>query len=185
MFKIFITSLLALSLSAPLMAAVPNSFTDGEVVSAAKVNANFAQASKKIVAKLDGAVIGTLLGITGTGAVVFLSDNLYAATIGKPLSSSPSLVQQETFYTAAGCTGTAYAGMAGTEGTVLYGFNGNLYHVNRSATYEATSAASAYGSGGCFTPSPVSVGYPLTAHDSSVTGFPSTLATGTLSLQVE
>jgi len=186
MFRSLLLSMVSFGLVGSLLAAVPNSFTDGQVVSAAKINENFTAASNKIVFKVNGTTLSGFVFMGDNQATVY-SKNLYYVALSSPLGTPAMNAGASTFYFTDGtCGGTPYTMTAvyGQLFKVTTSSGDALYYVDKAATSRSISPASYSMSGTCYGTSGSMTLYPVTANSESVTGFPNFLGS-TLSFAVE
>lgn len=184
MFRSFFFCAVSLVLAGSLFAAVPNSFSDGQVISAAKINENFTSASTKVVLKVDGATFGGPVYLGESKATVY-SKNLYYVVLDKaPTSPTVATTGDTLYYTDAACATTpSYVGTGslGKVFKVTVSGTDRLYYVSKSAV--SSMPALYYNMASCISSSSNSV-YPLVANDETVTGFPNLLGS-TLSIVIE
>lgn len=162
------TLLFALSASG----AVPNSFSDGETISAAKINANFAANAKRHYLLANSQVIGQIMQFDGMNLTV-MSDKLYYVNVGSwNYPDTRGITQETTYYSGSSCSGQAYAwstypGRVSTDGTYVW-------YTPLDGTSGSYSYASSRSSGSCTANSGSGSGMiPVYQNDPSVTGIPS------------
>lgn len=162
------TLLFALSASG----AVPNSFSDGETISAAKINANFAANAKRYYLLANSQVIGQIMQFDGMNLTA-MSDKLYYVNISSwSTPDSRGVSQDTTYYSGSGCTGevrvwSSYPGRITTDGSYIWytPLGSTASSFSYSSSRSSGSCTANTGSGTLLTPA--------YQNDPSVTGIPS------------
>ena len=176
-----------------LYAQVPNQFSAGDAVSAEKINENFTYASKRIYLKNDNNTIGTIIEVSegqwGNGYFVtskgYFYLNLANIFIGNVQMEGQG---QYVYYSTNDCSGTAYATDSPKFNRLFFTYD-QIYYISANTsstpniimrTYKTAQSTS------CQTIARPGSGtnlYALTNNDESITGFPDTI--GTLSISYE
>jgi len=173
-----------------LYAQVPNQFSAGDAVSAEKINENFTYASKRLYIKNDNTIFGTIIEIqegSGNFGFVVTSKNYFYLLLKNVLPGPPTLGNQSIIFSSSDCSGTAYINDAPNVNRVIT-VDSLIYYISSSTNSTSNVTYGSYrdGSGSCKTPSsagsPTSR-YALTTNNESITGFPNTI--GTLSISYE
>ena len=173
---------LAFALAPAAFGDVSHSFSDGETISASKINTNFSEASKKFVVKNDGARIGYVMGASGNGWLV-VNSSLYSTTLAATSGVYDYGTTTTVYYTTADCTGTAYMGSSyALDGSVAKS-NGVLHYLPLGTATTTITAQSFY-NGSCFASTTNNFSAKtMSTNSSSVTGFPDTLGTITITFE--
>ena len=175
---------------------VPHTFQSGDPVSSSKINENFAFVGKRLYLKSDGQIIGTILSISYNCRYdyncppylydTFVTDKGYFYFGLWNTFNQPGLVEESpVYYSSSDCTGTAYAISARTGVNVIYKAGSKYYYSNAGdtpATYGNMN--SVFFEGRCGSGDTTSKPkYTLKENDESITGFPNTIGTLTISYE--
>ena len=173
---------------------VPHTFQSGDPVSSSKINENFAFASKRLYLKNNGTIIGTILSVSYNcngncgdyNYDIFVTDKGFFFFGLYNMFFQPSLVTESgVYYQSSDCTGNAYAINARSVNTV-HRSGRKFYYSNASdspATYGnmySTYDGSTCRNQGMYSSDPK---YLLKENDESITGFPGSIGTLTISYE--